>query len=427
MLSNLLQVLFNLADLAVVGRFAGVNALGSVGSTTILVSLFTMFLIGIGNGVNVLVARFYGSKNERELSETIHASVILCLLAGIVILLVGLFSTRMILELLNTKPELIGGAERYMHIYFLGMPALAIYNFGNAVYSAVGNTKKPLCYLALSGVVNIILNLFFVIVCGMDVEGVAVASVISQYLSALLILISLFKSQDVYCLRLQRLSLRGNKARMILAIGIPAGFQNAIFQLANLFIQGGVNSFSATVVSANAAAANADGIVYDVMAAFYTACSSFIGQNYGAGKRDRIRKSYLISLLYSFVAGAVLGLSIAFFGRQFLGIFTTESKVIEAGMTRIIIMGCSYAISAFMDCTIAASRGLGKSVVPTIIVIMGSCVFRVIWIYTIFAYFKTIQSIYMLYMFSWSITAIAEIIYFRRIYRRQLASVKGDY
>lgn len=423
MISNLLQVLFNMADVAVVGRFAGAMALGSVGSTTTLVTLFTGFLIGMGNGVNVLVARYFGSRREKEIKETVHTAVILCLLSGVCILLVGLTLSRTILGLLNTKPELIDGAELYLRIYFLGMPALAVYNFGNAVFSAVGDTKKPLLYLAVSGVLNIILNLVFVIGYGMDVAGVAAASVISQYFSAVMVVLSLAWNKEAYGLRFSALAINKSKARVILGIGLPAGVQNAIFQLANLFIQAGVNSFDAVMVSGNAAAANADGLVYDVMAAFYTACGSFMGQNYGAGKRKRVIRSYFISLAYSFGFGAAIGLSLVALGPQFLSLFTKEPAVAAAGMKRLTIMGCSYGFSAFMDCTIAASRGLGKSMVPTIIVIMGSCVFRIIWIYTVFAYFGTIASLYMLYIFSWGITALAEILYFRKSYGEQMAKI----
>ena len=214
------------------------------------------------------------------------------------------------------------------------------------------------------------------------------------------------------------------KAGMILSIGVPSAIQYGIFQVANLFIQFGVNSFDATMVAGNSAAANADGLVYDVMAAFYTACSSFIGQNYGAGNKERVRNSYFVSLAYSFGIGLVIGVMLEIFGTQFLSIFTTEQAVVDAGMKRLGIMGFSYCISAFMDATIAASRGLGKSIVPTIIVIMGSCVFRIIWVYTIFAYFKTIPSLYLLYVFSWSITAIVEMIYFKVIYHKQMAALK---
>lgn len=419
-LSNLLQALFNMSDIAVVGRFAGSQALGSVGSTTIFVTLITGFLIGLGGGVNVLVARFYGAGNTRDVEKSVHSSLLVCLAAGILMLLIGVVFSPALLRLLGTKPDLLEGAVLYLRIYFLGMPAMAIYNFGNGVFSAVGNTRKPLIYLSISGALNVVLNLFFVIVCQMSVAGVALASILTQYLSAGLILRALARTESCYGIRRDQLRLDPAMTRSILGLGVPAGCQNAIFALANLFIQAGINTFDTVVVSGNSAAANADPLVYDVMAAFYTACSSFMSQNYGAGKRNRVKRSYFISLGYSFGIGAVLGLSLVFFGRTFLALFTTEQAVIEAGMQRLVIMGLCYPVSAFMDCTIAASRGLGRTIVPTIIVIMGSCVFRVAWVYTIFAYFGTLQSLYLLFVCSWSITAIAEIIYFAWAYKEQM-------
>lgn len=420
-LSNLLQLVFNMSDVAVVGRFAGSIALGAVGSTTTLVTLFTGFLIGMGAGVNVLVARHYGAKGHLALRHTVHTAALLCLIIGILILAIGLLVSRPILQLLHTKPDLLEKAVLYIHIYFLGMPALALYNFGNAVLSATGDTRRPLLYLSLSGVVNILLNLLFVIVFRMDVAGVAIASVISQYLSAALILVSLMRNKAEFGLRLRSLRLHPACVKSILSIGLPAGFQNAIFAVANLFIQMGVNAFNTTMVSGNAAAANADGIVYDVMAAFYTACGSFMGQNYGASKKSRVKKSYLLTLAYAFGAGAILGSLFLCFGRQFLALFSSEQAVIDAGMKRLTIMSFSYAVSAFMDCTIAASRSLGKTLVPTIVVILGSCAFRIAWIYTVFAHFQTIPSLYLLYIFSWSITAIAEMIYFLHCYKKQIS------
>lgn len=419
-LSNLLQALFNMSDIAVVGRFAGSQALGSVGSTTIFVTLITGFLIGLGGGVNVLVARFYGAGNTRDVEKSVHSSLLVCLAAGILMLLIGVVFSPALLRLLGTKPDLLEGAILYLRIYFLGMPAMAIYNFGNGVFSAVGNTRKPLIYLSISGALNVVLNLFFVIVCQMSVAGVALASILTQYLSAGLILRALARTESCYGIRRDQLRLDPAMTRSILGLGVPAGCQNAIFALANLFIQAGINTFDTVVVSGNSAAANADPLVYDVMAAFYTACSSFMSQNYGAGKRNRVKRSYFISLGYSFGIGAVLGLSLVFFGRTFLALFTTEQAVIEAGMQRLVIMGLCYPVSAFMDCTIAASRGLGRTIVPTIIVIMGSCVFRVAWVYTIFAYFGTLQSLYLLFVCSWSITAIVEIIYFAWAYKEQM-------
>ena len=386
-LSNLLQVLFNMSDVAVVGRFAGSTALGSVGSTSIFVTLFTGFLIGLSNGINVLVARFYGARHADDVEKTVHSALLVSLAAGVLLLLIGLLGSPALLHLLNTKEDLYPGAVLYLRVYFLGMPALALYNYGNAIFSAIGETKKPLYYLCIAGVLNILLNLFFVIVCHLDVAGVALASAISQCVSAFLVLRALTRVQDCYALDFHKVALDPATTQRILALGLPAGFQNAVF------------------------------MIYDAMAAFYMACASFMSQNYGAGKPDRVKKSYFIALAYSFGAGLVLGGSLFIFGRQFLALFTTEGAVIDAGMKRVGVMGFAYCISAFMDCTIAASRGLGKTVVPTVIVILGSCVFRVIWVYTIFAHFHTIPSLYLLYPCSWTLTAIAEIVYFIHAYK----------
>ena len=416
--SNLLQVLFNMADIAVVGRFAGPMALGSVGSTTILVSMCTWFIIGTAAGINVLTATHFGARDGKALRETVHSAAVISLLIGLGVLAVGFGATRTILELMRTKPELIEGAVLYLRICFLGMPALALYNFGNAVFNAVGDTRRPVVYLSIAGVLNVVLNLFFVIVCGLDVAGVAIATVVSQYVSAILVVGALFRCSGDYGLRWKDLRLYPGRSRAILAYGIPGGLQSAAYSIANLFVQVGVNSFDAVLVAGNSAATNADNLVYDVMAAFYTACGSFIGQNCGAGNRERVRRSYLISLAYSFGAGLVLGVLLRIFGLEFLFLFTDDPLVAEMGLKRLNIMSLSYCVSSLMDCTLAANRGLGKSAVPTVFMFLGSCVFRLIWIFTVFAWFGTIPSLYLLYVFSWSITGIMELVYFIRVYRQ---------
>lgn len=420
MASNLLQVLFNMSDIAVVGRFSesGSKAIGAVGSTTILVNLYTGILIGIGSGVNVIVAKFFGAGDKKNLKEAVHTSAIISLFIGILLAVAGFFTADAFLRLLGTKADLIGGANTYLKIYMLGMPAVALYNFGNGTFSAIGNTKKPLLYLFIAGVLNVGLNLFFVIVFKMDVAGVALASIISQYASAILVIAALFREKGDCKLSFVALKIHGDKAKTMLALGLPASFQNSIFNIANLFIQSAVNTFPSVVVEGNSAATNSDALVYQLMDAFYIACSSFIGQNFGAGNKKRILHSYLICTIYSFAVGAVLGGGLVLFGKGFLSIFTDDPAVMQEGMARLKIMGFSYCISAFMDTTISASRGLGKTVVSTIIVIMGSCVFRVVWILTIFAKFRTITSIYLLYSCSWTITAIAEIIYFIYAYKK---------
>lgn len=418
--SNLLQVLFNMTDVAVIGKFSSPEALGAVGSTTILVTLFTGFLIGLGNGINVLIARYLGQRNSKNVHDALHTSFVLSIIMGIILFLLGFFFSKYLLIWLKTKDEFIDGATLYLKIYFIGMPANALYNFGNACYSAKGNTKRPLIFLGISGIFNVGLDLLFVIAFKMSVEGVALASIISQYISAFLLMISLMKENTNIKLIIKDIRLYDGYSHLVLSLGLPSGFQSAIFAIANLFIQSGVNSFDGGVVKGNSAAQNADSITFNVMAAFYTACASYMSQNFGAGNQKRVKKSYLIALVYSFLTGVIMGLFFLTLGRPFLRIFTNEEQVVDAGYERLKIMAFSYTFSAFMDNTIAASRGIGKSFIPTIIVITGSCVFRVIWVYTIFAYFHTITSLYLVYIFSWVITAIFEIAYFLYAYKREL-------
>ena len=418
MFSNVLQVVFNMSDVAVVGKFAGPIALGAVGSTSILVTLFTGILLGLSSGVNALTALYIGSKNEKDVKETVHTAAILCFCTGVSITLLGIVFSRSILTAMHTKEELIEDALIYLRIYLLGMPALGIFNFGNSVLSAAGDTKRPLYYLSLAGILNVLMNLFFVIVCRMNGAGVAIASILAQYFSAAMVLVLLLRTKECFGLKPGALKISPNKLKRIIRIGIPSAFQYAIFALANLFVQTGVNSFDHVMVEGNSAASNADPLVYDMMSAFYTACTSFIARNYGAQKKDRIRKSFLICMFYSFLVGLILGVGIYLLRYPFLGLFTNDSSVINAGIKRLSVMALSYSVSAFMDNSIAASRGLGRTILPTVMVILGSCVFRIFWIYTVFAYFKTIESLYLLYVFSWLITSIAEILYFIKIFRK---------
>lgn len=297
---------------------------------------------------------------HKDLKDTIQTAFILCLIVGIIVSIICISCAHLLLNLLNTKEELIDGAMLYFRIYALGMPAMAVYNFGNAVMSAGGDTKRPLLYLFIAGIVNVCLNLIFVIGFRLAEQGVAMASIISQYISATLIMTNLLRRNDVCKLRLSQVRINKNAAKAILMLGIPAGIQNAIFAIANLFIQKGVNSFDSVMVSGNSAAANFDALIYNVMSAFYTACSSFMGQNMGAGNKKRMLHSYFISIAYSFCAAGILGTVLFVFGRQLLSLFTSEPAVIDAGMARIKIMAFSYAVSAFMDASIAASRGIGN-------------------------------------------------------------------
>ena len=426
MLTQVLEVLFNLSDVAIAGKYAYNTyvALGAVGSTTTLVSLFTGLLIGMGAGVNVAAARWLGIGDEESVEHTTHSSLLLCLGMGIVTCLICVCFAEPMLRLLNTKEDFLPGAVLYLRIYALGLPGMGIYNCGNGILSATGDTKRPLVYLSVAGVLNVILNLVFVIGCRMSAEGVAIASAIAQWVSAGLIFVHLLRRRDACRLELRKLRIHRMAAKRILMIGIPSGMQNAIFAVANLFVQAGLNSFDEITVSGAAAAANADTLIFNMMAAFYTACASFVSRNWGAGRKDRILKSYYISMLYAFLAGAIFGGLMLLLGRQFLYLFASEEAVIDAGMDRLRIMAFSYGFGALMDASIAASRGLGKSIAPTVMVILGSCVFRVIWIYTVFAFFHTVPSLYLLYIFSWVITGIAEFLYFRATYKKCLTSTQ---
>lgn len=426
--SNIFQVFFNITDIAVAGRFAGTAALGAVGSTPFIIFVATWLLVGLGNGINVIAAFFIGLKNERELSETVHTAALMSLAAGIFLGLAGFCFAVPVLQLTHTKADLLYQASVYFKIYMCGMPAVSLFNFGNAVLSASGDTKSPLFYLLVSGIINIILNITFVVVFGMGVAGVALSSVISLYISAFFILQALFRGKAGIVFSVTRLRINPSKLFRIAGVGIPAGLQGAIFAVANVFVQVGVNRFDSITVAGVAASQNVDQLVYDVMGAFYIGCATFIGQNLGAGQGKRIIKAYWWSTFYSFFAGLAMGLLLYAFGRLYMSLFTDNPAVINAGLLRLKVMSLSYCVSAFMDNTIAACRGLGRTMIPSVIVFLGSCIFRIAWIYTVFAWVGTIQSLYLLYVFSWIITAVFEIIYFVFIFRKTVFqyNVKND-
>ena len=415
--TNLLQVLFSFTDVAVLGRFASAESMGSVGSVAILVFMCTGFLTGIGSGVNSVAAFYIGADNKKSVSDTVHTSAILCVTAGVAVCVFGILFARPVLQFMGTKAILIDGSVTYFKIYMLGMPALAFYNFGNGILSASGDTKSPLKFLSISGVVNVVLDLVFVICFNMDIAGVAVASISSLYISAFLVFLKLYKRNDALAFRFKNLRLNKFILYKLIKICIPAGMQNVIFAFANIFIQVGINSFDAAMVIANSAAANSDSLVYNTMIAFYVAGSTAIAQNYGAKNKKGILKSCFISVAYSFLAGLFLGILLLLFGRNFLAIFTSEPHIIELGMERLTIMAFSYCLSAFMDAALASSRGLGETIIPTVIVIIGSCILRILWIYTVFGFFGTVLSLYLVFPVTWIITATAEFIYFAKLYR----------
>lgn len=406
MCSSILQLLFNAADIVVVGRFAGDHALAAVGSNTALINLLTNLFVGLSIGTNVLVAQYYGAKKEQELKETVHTSMMLSVYSGILLTIVGVIAARQILIWMQAPSEVLGLAVIYLRIYFIGMTSTMIYNFGSAILRAVGDTKRPLYYLLGAGVVNVILNLIFVVVFQMGVAGVGAATVISQTISAFLVVRCLTLEQGGIHLEPKELRIHKDKFIRILQIGLPAGFQGTVFSLSNVVIQSAINSFGAVVVAGNSAASNIEGFVYMAMNAFYQATISFTSQNFGAKQYKRINKILLVGELYVIITGLVLGNLAVIFGKEFLGIYSSSEEVIQTGMVRLRVIGTTYALCGIMDVLVGALRGIGYSIMPMIVSLVGACGLRLIWIATVFQIpaYHSQTTIYMSYPITWTIT-----------------------
>ena len=427
MCSSILQLLFNAADIVVVGRFAGDNALAAVGSNTALINLLTNLFVGLSIGTNVMVARFYGGKKEQDLKETVHTSMLLSVYSGILLTVVGIAAARGLLELMQSPIEVLDLAALYLRIYFLGMTSTMIYNFGSAILRAVGDTKRPLYYLLLAGVINVILNLLFVVVFKMGVAGVGAATAISQTISAILVVRCLINEQGGIHLDLKELRIVKDKFLRILQIGLPAGFQGVVFSLSNVVIQSAVNSFGAVVVAGNSAASNIEGFVYMAMNAFYQATISFTSQNFGARDYKRISKILWAGELYVIATGLILGNLAVFFGDSFLGIYSTSEEVIAAGMVRLKIIGTTYALCGIMDVLVGALRGIGYSVLPMIVSLIGACGLRLLWLATVFRIpdYHSQETIYLSYPITWTITLTVHFICFIILFHKIKKVEKG--
>lgn len=411
MFSSILQLLFNAADIVVVGKFAGDNSMAAVGSTSSLINLLTNLFIGLSIGANVLVARYYGAKQSKDLKETVHTAITVSIISGIILTLIGVFGAKIILTLMQTPGEVLTLATKYMRVYFLGMTATMVYNFGSAILRAVGDTKRPLYYLLFAGIVNVVLNLIFVICFDMDVVGVALATAISQIISAVLVIRCLMKETGDIHLDLKELRVNGSKFIKILQIGLPAGFQGILFALSNVVIQSSINTFGEIVVAGNSAAGNIEGFVYMAMNSIYQAAISFVGQNVGAGKYERINKIVYTAELVVIAIGVGMGGLVVLFGRPLLSIYTASPAVVEIGMRRLKIIVLTYALCGMMDVMVGVLRGLGYSIVPMIVSLIGACAFRLVWIATVFQIDKyhEIETIYISYPISWGITFVAHL------------------
>ena len=412
MLSSMLQLLFNAADIITVGKFGSEHSLAAVGSNTALINLLTNLFIGLSIGANVLVARFYGAKNGEELNETVHTAMLLSLISGLILTVTGVIFARYFLIWMKTPAEILDLATSYLKIYFLGMPAMMIYNFGSAILRAIGDTKRPLYFLAAAGVINIILNIPLVVVFRLDVKGVGIATVISQTVSAILIIRCLAKSNGDIKLELKKLRFSRGKIGAILRIGLPAGLQGSIFSLSNVVIQSSVNLFGPVVVKGNSAAQNLEGFVYFSMNAFHHATLSFTSQNMGAKKYDRLGKILKNGLCLAILFGAGFGGTVILFGRNLLSIYTNDGAAISAGMTRLYIITGTYTLCGIMDVMVGAIRGIGYTVLPTIVSLIGACALRLVWLATVFRIpkFHTINTVYLSYPITWLVTIIAHVI-----------------
>lgn len=410
MFTGVLQLLFNAADVVVVGRFAadGEQALGAVGSTSSLINLLVNVFMGLSVGASVCVSKHFGANNEKEVGRAVHTSVMLSIIAGVFVMIVGEIGSYTFLSWMKTPPQLIDKATLYMRIYFIGIPANMVYNFCAAIVRSVGNTKVPFVIISLAGIINILLNVIFVLVFGMDVDGVAWATTISQTLAAISMVIYLVRSNDVIKLRLSKLHINKKMLVEILTVGIPAGIQSAFFSISNVIIQSSINGFGDIAVSGNTAASNIEGFVYTMMNSFYHACLTFTGQVVGAGQRKRTTSILLKCLIYVTVVGVFLGVFVGVFcGESLLKIYLPKAESAEArdyGAVRLSIVCLSYFLCGILDVLVGSMRGMGTSLTAMIGVLIGACGLRIVWVNTIFKLSPTLMTLYIAYPVSWLIT-----------------------
>ena len=417
-LSGILQLLFNAVDIIVVGRFSGSQALAAVGSTTALINIFTNLFIGISLGANVLAARFYAAQKDKEMSETVHTAIMLALISGVVMLFVGIFFARGALELMGTPDDVIGQSTLYMRIYFAGMPFFMLYNYGAAILRAVGDTKRPLLFLIVSGVVNACLNLFLVIAFHLGVAGVAIATVTAQGISCALVLRCLQRSQASYQLRFRDLKIRGYYVRQIFQVGLPAGIQSTVINFSNALLQSSVNSFGSIAMAGYTAANNLFGFLYVSTNSITQACMSFTSQNYGVGKWKRMDRVLFDCIILSVAVMLTLGGGMYFFGPEVLKIYTTNPRVISCGMEVLTYTTLTYFLCGIMDLLPGALRGMGYSSVPMILSIIGTVGTRIVWIFGIFPNHRSLDILFISYPVSWMITIVLQVICFYFVRRK---------
>lgn len=423
MLSSILQLLFNAVDIVVVGRFSGSQALAAVGSTTALINMFVNLFIGVSLGVNVLAARFYASGKEKEMSETIHTAITFALISGVFMSFVGIFLAKGALLLMDTPEDVIDQAALYMRIYFTGMPFFMLYNYGAAVLRAVGDTKRPLLFLIIAGGANAGLNLFLVAVFHMGVAGVAIATVISQMISCILVLRCLYRTETSYQLRFSRLTMKWIYLKQIFLVGIPAGIQSTVINFSNVLLQSSVNSFGSVAMAGYTAANNIFGFLYAAVNSVTQACMSFTSQNFGAGKWKRMDRVLLDCVVLSIGISLILGGGAYLFGPELLQIYTSDPEVIQCGMEILLYTTVTYFLCGLMDLFPGALRGIGHSAVPMILSVIGTVGTRIVWIFWIFPAHRSLDILFISYPASWIITILLQVICFWFVGKKMYASV----
>ena len=410
MISGILQLAFNAVDIVVVGRFSGSESLAAVGSTTALINVFTNLFIGISLGANVLAARFYAAGREKEMSETVHTAITFAIISGVVMALVGLFFSRGALELMGTPDNVINLSTLYMKIYFLGMPFFMLYNYGAAILRAVGDTKRPLLFLIVAGVINACLNLLLVIAFHLGVAGVAIATVTAQFVSCVLVLRCLYKSDSSYQLRFSKLMIKKVYLGQIFQVGIPAGIQSTVINFSNVLLQSSVNSFGSVAMAGYTAANNIFGFLYASINAVTQACMSFTSQNFGVGKYKRMDRVLIDCMILSVGAALVLGCGAYFFGAEILQIYTEEADVIQCGVEILSITTVPYFLCGIMDLFPGALRGMGYSAVPMVLSIIGTVGMRVLWIFAFFPQHRSLYFLFISYPASWIATIVMQVV-----------------
>ncbi len=427
MLSGMLQLMFNAVDIIVVGRFSGSRALAAVGSTTALINVFTNLFIGISLGANVLAARFYAAGKEKEMSDTVHTAITIAIISGLIMAFVGLIFSKGALELMDTPEDVIGQAALYMRIYFIGMPFFMLYNYGAAVLRAVGDTKRPLMFLIVSGCINAVLNLILVIGFSLSVVGVAVATVISQMISCILVLRCLYKSEGSYQLRFSKLKINKKYMIQIFQVGVPAGIQSTVINFSNVLLQSSVNSFGSVAMAGYTAANNILGFLYQSINSVTQACMSFTSQNYGVGKYKRMDRVLADCMILIVAVSLIIGCSAYFFGNYILRIYTSDAEVIKCGLEILSITTVPYFLCGIMDLFPGALRGMGYSAVPMILSVIGTVGMRVLWIYVVFPLNRSLYVLFISYPASWGITIVMQVICYIFVRKKVHGKIKNIY